>query len=224
MQQDTKNKYFDEFQQLGYFEKFDKKYFEEFEKELEEIIIPLKNNWETLSEKELDNLLSKFGKITRNETSQLRKKVLSESDTANTLLNIGLKYHSNNKILIEIISSINNMHSRYNLKITNDIFAFLLEQTKNKKVNFYISIFITELAQFKKYEKRYEYIISIPQIAPKKKSINTFYRVVNDNINDMSQEYKMSAIKTFETFLDNNPEIHETSREKYSVMISKLKE
>jgi hypothetical protein len=219
-----KNKYFEEFKKKGYFEKFDKKYFEEFEKELEEVINPLQNNWNNLSENDLESLLKKFGKITRDETSQLRKEVLSEGAIAKTLLGIANKYYNNSKMLTEIISSIDNMHNRYGLEITNDIFEFLAEQTKNKKVNFYVSIFITSLPQFEKYKYKWDYILSIPDIAPKKKSINTFYSVINNNVEDMPNKDKTNVIKIFEAFLNDNPNLHKTTIEKYSSMINKLKD
>lgn len=219
-----KDKYFKEFKQKGYFEKFDKKYFDEFEKELEEVIIPLQNNWSDLDEKELEVLLTKFGKICRNETSLLRKEVLTSISLDNTLLKIGSAYGSNSKILIEIVSSLNNMHSRYNLKITDDIFQFLLRQTENKKVNFYVSIFITELPQFKDYKNRVEYIMSIPKIAPKKKSINTFHRVINDNLDSIPLSEKLNAVKIFEIFLTDNPNLHDSTIKKYSSIINKLKD
>lgn len=211
-----KNKYFEEFIKKGYFE--------EFEKELKEVINPLQNNWNNLSEKDLESLLKKFGKITRDETSQLKKEILSEGAIAKTLLGIASKYYNNSKMLTEIISSIDNMHNRYGLEITNDIFEFLTEQTKNKKVNYYVSIFITSLPQFEKYEYKWDYILSIPDIAPKKKSINIFYRVINNNVEDIPNKDKMNVIKVFEAFLNDNPDLHKTIIEKYSSMIDKLKD
>lgn len=216
-----KDEYFKRFKEKGYFEKFDKKYFDEFEKELEEVIIPLLNNWNDLNEKELEILLKKFGKICRDETSLLRKELLSNDSLASVLLKIVAKYNDNTKIIIEIVSSINNMYARYNLKITNDIFNALLELTNNKKVNFYVSIFITKLPQFQILESKWDYILSIPKIAPRKKSINTFYRVINDTINNIPNEHRENIVKVFRLFLDNNS-LHESTVEKYSIIIEKL--
>lgn len=217
-----KNEYFEKFKEKGYFEKIDEKYFDLFEKELDEIIIPLSNKWEHLEEKELEVLLKKFSKICREETSLLRKEVLSENKLSDILLKIGNRYNDNDKILIEIVSSINNMYARYDLKITDDIFEFLLEQTNNTKVNFFVSIFITELPQFRFYENNLQYIMSIPSIAPKKKSINTFYRVISENMDNIPKKEKINAAKLFEAFLNKNPNLHESTIKKYSIIIEKL--
>lgn len=197
------------------------KYQEKVDKEVIEIINPIHNNWDNFTEKELEILLKKFGNVCRDETSLLRKSILSDNELAKDLLEIGDKYNNNFKILIEIVSSINNMNKRYGLEITDDIFKFLITQTKNKKVNFYVSIFITELPQFVSYAHKWDYIMSIPNIAPKEKSINTFYRIINDNINNIPDRYKIDAIKIFDkTLLNSN--LHETTVKKYSKIIIEL--
>lgn len=197
------------------------KYQEKVDKEVIEIINPIRNNWDNFTEKELEIFLKKFGNVCREETSLLRKNILSDNELAKDLLEIGDKYNNNSKILIEIVSSINNMNKRYGLEITDDIFKFLITQTKNKKVNFYVSIFITELPQFASYAHKWDYIMSIPNIAPKEKSINTFYRIINDSINNIPDRYKIDAIKIFDkTLLNSN--LHETTVKKYSKIIIEL--
>ena len=177
-----KDEYFKNFKQKGYLDRFDKKYFWEFEKQLEEVIIPLYDGWNKLSEERLEFLLKKLGQICRDEKSLLKNEFLTDDRLIPILLMIGIKYENNHKILIQIVSSINNIYIKYGLEITDEIFDFLLEQTNNIKVKFYVFIFITELPQFKILKTKWEYILSIPKIAPRKKSINTFYRVINDNL------------------------------------------
>ena len=198
------------------------KYQEKVDKEIIEVINPIRNHWNELTEKELEILLKKLVNICRDETSLLRKSILSDDELVKVLLKIGDKYDNNSKILIEIVSSINNMYRRYSLKITDSTFRFLINQTKNKKVNFYISIFITELPQFINYDHKWDYIMSIPNIAPKDKSLNTFYRVINDNINLIPDHYKINVIKIFEKAL-NNSNLHETTITKYLKIIADLR-
>lgn len=197
------------------------KYQEKIDKEIVEVINPIRNSWDSFAEKELEILLKKFGNICRDETSLLRKGILSDYQLAKTLLEIGNTYNSNYKILIEIVSSINNMNKRYKLEITDDIFQFLIVQTKNKKVNFYVSIFITELPQFANFDHKWEYIMSIPNIAPKDKSINTFYRIINENIDTIPENYKMDAIKIFDKTIHNS-KLHEVTVNKYLKIIAEL--
>lgn len=197
------------------------KHIEKVNKEIYEVIIPIMENWDNYKEHELEYMLKKFGNICRDETSIFRKKILSEKKLSNILLEIGNKYKDNTQILIQIVSSIDNMHDRYGLEISDDVFNFLILNTKNKKVNFYISVFITQLPQFTFYKDKWKYIMSIPDIAPKRKSINTFYGVINRNINNIPIEYKSSIISFFREAICNY-NLHVATVGKYEEIIKTL--
>jgi hypothetical protein len=194
---------------------------EKIKEEIELIINPIKNEWRNKSEKELEILLKNLGYVCRSETSIFRNKILSDTNLANTLLEIGKKYNKNSKILIEFVSSINNMYSRYKLEITDAIFEFLIELTKNKKVNFYVSIFITDLPQFSNCVYKWDYILSIPDIVPKDKSILTFYRVINHELAVIPDNLKSNIAGKFRLFLEK-PSLHEATVKKYLDIIGKL--
>lgn len=85
---------------------------------------------EHFNEDDMQRLLKKFGNICRDETSVFRKKILSEEKLLDSLLEIGNKYKDNIHILIEIVSSIHNMHDRYGMRISDKAFEFLLTHTK----------------------------------------------------------------------------------------------
>ena len=169
----------------------------------------------------MQKMLKKFGNICRDETSVLRKKILSEEKLLDSLLEIGNKYKDNTHILIEIISSIYNMHDRYGMKISDKTFKFLLAHTKNKKLNFYISIFITKLPQFEFYKNKWEYIMSIPNIAPREKSISTFYNIIDKNIDNLPSKYKPVIIAYFKKVISKYT-LHISNVEKYQELIKKL--
>ena len=197
------------------------KHLKKINEEINEVIIPIIDNWNNYKESELEYMLKKLGDICRDETSIFRKKILSEERLLDVLLEIGDKYKNNTYILIQIISSIDNMHERYGLNISDRAFNFLIKHTKNKKVNFYISIFLTKLPQFDSYKNKWEYIMSIPNIAPKKKSINTFYKIINKNINNIPIEYNTFIISYFkEIICDYN--LHIKNKKKYQDIINKL--
>jgi hypothetical protein len=198
------------------------KYIEKHEKEVNEIINPIHYSWNDFTENELEILIKRFGNLCRDETSVFRKDILSDNNLAETLLEIGGIYSNNCKILIEIVSSISNMHERYELKITNKIFQFLINQTNNKKVNFYVSIFISRLPQFNNYEYKWEYIMSVPNITPKDKSRNTFYHIINDNINTLPDELKPKIIAIFENYIEKS-NLHPYTVTQYSAIIQKLR-
>ena len=219
-----KRKYFKEFERLRNLDRYCEKSIANHEKEVTEVISPLYHNWKNFAENELEILLKKFGNICRNETSVFREAILSDNDLAETLLKIGDTFHENNKILIQIVSSIHDMHARYKLEITNKIYQFFIKQTQNKKVNFFVSIFIaTYLSLFTNYEHIWKYIMSMPDISPKKKSIDTFYTVINNNIDIVPCELKTEIIKVFENYI-NKTSLHPYIVTQYSTLIQKLKE
>jgi hypothetical protein len=199
------------------------KYILKYEKEVDEIINPIHYHWKEFTESELEVLIKKFGNICRDETSVFKKEILSDNNLVEILLEIANTYEHNNRILIEIVSSINNMHVRYDLKITNSVFQFLIDQTKNKKVNFYVSIFISRVPQFNNYKYKWKYIMSVPNIAPKNKSRTTFYHIINDNINAVPNELKNEIIMIFENYIENL-KLHPYTISQYSAIIEKLKE
>jgi len=198
------------------------KHQEQVLKEIVDVVNPILDNWENYTENELEYLLKKLGNICRDETSLVRKEVLPTKKIAETLLKIGNEYDNNHKILTQIVSSIHNMNDRYSLEISDDWFKFFIHQTKNRKVNFYVSVFITDLPQFASYEDKWKYIMSIPNIAPKDKSMHTFYQVINDNINIIPNELKTEIIKIFEKYITEK-KLHETTIENYQEIIEKLK-
>ena len=194
------------------------KHIEKINREINETIIPIMNDWSIFNEDDMQRLLKKFGNICRDETSVFRKKILSEEKLLDSLLEIGNKYKDNTHILIEIVSSIHNMHDRYGMRISDKAFEFLLTHTKNRKVNFYISIFITQLPQFEFYKDKWEYIMSIPNIAPREKSISTFYNIINKNIDNLPTKYKPDIVAYFEKVISKYT-LHISNIEKYQELI-----
>lgn len=216
------SKYYLESNKLRNSENFSEKYLMRFDKDLEEIVKPLINDWIKLSEKEIEVLMKKFGNLARDEYSRLHEAIFSDKEIADVLLTIANNNPNNHLIIREVVSSIDSMYSRYKLIITDDIFDFLVSQTKNKKIAFYVSIFITNLPQFKQYKDKWAYIMSIPKIAPKNKSINTFYRVINENLEEMPGKDKAAAIDVFKNYLVSNTNLHSTTILKFEALIDRL--
>jgi hypothetical protein len=146
-------------------------------KEMKSVIDDLQHHWKKKTEKEVEDLCKKMDKIARGENAWYRADALSDPSLPEELLHIGNAFNNNHIILQGIISSIDEMNSRYGLTISDNIFEFLLKHIQNKKVAFYIANFITEVPQFKNYDKKWEYILSIPNFAPKKK----FYTYIFKN-------------------------------------------
>ena len=67
---------------------------------------------------------------------------------------------------------------RYKLHPTDKIFEFFKEAASHKKVNYYVSLNISHFPQYISWKRRWNYLISIPNISPKKKSIENFHTEV----------------------------------------------
>lgn len=193
-------------------------------KEMKGIIDDLQHHWKEKTGKEVQDLCKKMGKIARGENAWYRADALSDPNLPKELLHIANAFNSNHIILQEIISSIDEMHSRYGLIISDDIYEFLLKNTKNKKVAYYIATFITDVPQFENSENKWEYILSIPHFAPKNNSRLLFHRIIDQRFTEIPESLKIEVIKIFQDYLDKNPDLHQYTKEEYEEIIKKLKQ
>ena len=134
--------------------------------------------WKSYNEENLEKIVSEFEKFPRKEFSISYIPMLTDSLLAEHLITIGKTFPANTHMLINIISSIGNMVWRYKLYPTDKVFDFFKEATTHKKVNYYVSLNISSFPQYTSWEERWDYLISIPNISPKKKSIVNFHTEV----------------------------------------------
>ena len=100
--------------------------------------------------------------------------VLTDSSLITSVFEIGKVYQNNLKLLINVISSLGNIVCRYEVTPSSEMFIFFKECTKKKKVNYYVSLYISSFPQYSNWDDRWNFLLSMPQIAPKKKSILNF--------------------------------------------------
>ena len=67
----------------------------------------------------------------------------------------------------------------------------------------------------------HEYIMSIPNIAPREKSILTFYNIINKNIDNLPSKYKPVIVAYFKKVISKYT-LHISNIEKYQELIKKL--
>jgi len=155
----------------------------------EELVL-LKNNiynWNSYTEGEVAMLLRDFEKYPREEYSEFYITVFSDNLLAEKIVEIAATYSDNTSILCNIISSLGNMIVRYRLIATDEIFNLFVKSTINKKANYFVSLFILSFPQYQYWNNKWEYLISIPTIAPKNKSILNFHTEVKKLVkNDAS--------------------------------------
>ncbi len=191
-------------------------------KEMNALIKDLKN-WRDLDEHEIEKKIERFEQIPRDEWSKYRTEALSEASLGEELKLIAKTYHKNSKILRNVVSSLGNQIERYNLSPSDSIYEFFLENRNHKGVNFYIVLFLTTFPQFEEYPGKWDFIMSIPKIAPQKKTREIFYKEIkNRRINELPNEYKVDVVQFFKSCIANNETIGEYTKNKYEGLINML--
>ena len=92
-----------------------------------------------------------------------------------------------------------------------------MEATKDKKVNYYVSLNISSFPQFSTWEDKWEYLLSMPLISPKKKSIVNFHREVKKLLSSnehIPSDILKKIIETLKSQISSN-ELSEYSRVDY---------
>ena len=104
--------------------------------------------WEEKDEFEIENLMKNFEKMTRIEGSVFYTKYFTDEEFANILLVIARKYPENKSIIIDIITALGMMITRYKLNETEEMYTLMLEYSSQKGVSAYVSIYFPFLKRF----------------------------------------------------------------------------
>ena len=159
--------------------------------------------WKSYNEGDLEKIVSDFEKFPRREFSTFYIPILTDTLLAEHLVTIGKIFLTNTRMLINIISSIGNMVWRYKLYPSDKVFNFFKEATTLKKVNYYVSLNISYFPQYSSWKGRWDYLISIPNISPKKKSIENFHTEVK-KILSTKEKIPFQVTKELPTILKNH--------------------
>ncbi|WP_143305674.1 hypothetical protein [Chitinophaga vietnamensis] len=160
--------------------------------------------WNMYSEEELETLVAAFEKIPREAVSSAYVSLLADDVLAEKLVEIGRAYEKNTNLLCNIISALGNMMKRYSLRPRRHIFDFFVAATKNKKANFYVSLFLSSFPQYNQWNGRWGYLTSMASIAPRKKSITNFHteikRVVKHHNDDIPSDTRIQIVRILDTY------------------------
>lgn len=159
-------------------------------------------NWKSYDETRLQKLMKEFEKIPREEFSSFFTPILTDKSLIENIGKIGEAFQSNSEILVNVISSLGNIVWRYKLDPSVEMFDFFKKAAKNKKVNYYVSLYITSFPQYHTWKDRWNYLISIPEIAPKKKSIVNFHTEVKKILNT-KEDIPLEVINKIITILSS---------------------
>lgn len=198
-------------------------------KENIEVLEELKDklcNWKCYDETELQILIYEFEKFPRKEFSLNYAPIFTNNILIENIVEIGKVFHSNQKISINVISSLGYIVCRYMPNPSSEIFNLFVEATKDKKVNYYVSLNISSFPQFSTWEDKWEYLLSMPLISPKKKSIVNFHREVKKLLSSnehIPSDILKKIIKTLKSHISSN-ELSEYSKVDYLKTISLLEQ
>jgi hypothetical protein len=160
-------------------------------------------NWKSYDETQLQKLMEEFEKIPREEFSSFYTPILIDKSLIENIVEIGEVFQANSNILINIVSSLGNIVWRYKFNPSAKIFDFFKKAAKNKKVNYYVSLYITSFPQYRTWEGKWNYLVSMPEITPKKKSMVNFHTEVK-KILSSKDDIPSEVIKKIITILNSH--------------------
>lgn len=177
--------------------------------------------WEEKDEFEIENLMKNFEKMTRIEGSVFYTKYFTDEEFANILLVIARKYPGNKSIIIDIITALGMMITRYKLNETEEMYTLMLEYSSQKGISAYVVIYLPFLTGFEKHPNHWEYYMSMRKMTPKKIAQQKLVGIIEQNINNIPEQYKGEIIHFLKERHDaaNN----DFGKKMYLEMIEKIK-
>ncbi len=145
--------------------------------------------WKQLPETEVFDAIKNFEKTTRWEGSKFYKDLFCDEKFARVLLAIGEEYKNDDKLTVNVISSLGYMMERYNLIETYDIYNYFESNMYRKKVAVNVSLFIVELDNFKNFQNKWEYIMNIKNMKPAKIAKSSFESIIKQHECEVPLKY-----------------------------------
>ncbi|MCI1693462.1 hypothetical protein [Aneurinibacillus aneurinilyticus] len=168
----------------------------------EEEMLRIINDLEALPENAL-SLIKKVYKETCAEIGVDRISFFSNPSMMEKLIKIAYNYEADEKNLELFVRTLVMISERFKVN-TQSLYSFLMRhaESKNKRIKFVVATRIVFLPQFDNYENKWEYILSIPKIPPKKDSMRVFRLVIKHRIDEVPDELKKEVINVMRKFLD----------------------
>ncbi|KNC90719.1 hypothetical protein [Trabulsiella odontotermitis] len=157
------------------------------------------------SDEEISILIKKLDMIVRAEWSKYYEEFFSDLSLANKIISLYRTRGFKASTIINIISVIGNMIKRYGLPPTKDFFELFYELKDQKKINYYVSLYIMQFPQFHQMKDKWEYLLSVPKIAPKNVSERNFYveiKRIIDSKEIIPSAYKNEVIISIRELVD----------------------
>jgi hypothetical protein len=154
-------------------------------------------DWNTLKDDELFQLIKEFEKMPRLAVSTCYNSLFNDAKLAENLLNIYESHKENSKLTVLLVSSIGNMIQRYHLSETKAIYEFMLDNAYKKNLGAYVALFLPKLKLFDQYEKKWQYIMQVKDMYPKKVAEHAFEILMDLFIDKIPIAYKAEVSAYF---------------------------
>ena len=180
-------------------------------------------------------LIKDITNIAISEITDINVKFLSNSEFIKQLEGLADIYLEDEKFMQFLIRSFERIVTTifYYAKLPNENYSYdtrniyniclKLMDAKNKNLKYWVASCITALPEFQNYEKKWEYLLSVPSLSPKEYSFVIFNRFVYNNFSTIPDEYRLRLIDTIKEFISDYPESYKANPKIYDETLSKLK-
>lgn len=151
-----------------------------------------------------ESIIFKLEQMSRKETNSNFIEIFSDEKLALKLVEIGDINKKNTLLISRILSLLGNMYRRYGLYISNKVWQFFLDCMHITKARYYVYLFLPIFPQFESYNRKWEFIMEMPNVAPTRSSLDNFYALIKSYLNDeilIPKEFKDRIISQFENIL-----------------------
>ena len=157
-----------------------------------------------LQEKEALIFIKIIEKTTRMESNIYRKEFFSQHNLYMQLIRIADKYNEYDSIIEQILWALGEISKRYKVS-DNSIFNFFVKyiNSSNRKIKLAVAAGIIFMPQFDNYKGRWDFILNMPTIPPKSKSMRLFRIAVDNRISEITNDFKEKIIYMINDFITN---------------------
>lgn len=168
-------------------------------------------------------LAKKLNSETCKEIGIDSRNFFSNEKITQDLIELIYKFENDEKVFEFILRAITNISFRFSIK-NKEVYQLLIKNinSKNNRIKFIIASHITYWDEFDFYPEKWDYIISIPKISPKKYSISLFRRIISQNINNIPLNIIEEVLLILVNYISKN-DLHLVIEEHYTETIIKLK-
>ena len=181
----------------------------------------------SITEEEAYQLILDIKKLAYGEQGDQTIEFFNNSLLFTSLIYLGDKYQSNEKLLAELVSVIGvqvRFKDHHDMENSNYHFLFKHKYHKSKKIQFLVASYLYEYPNFQdEWEGKWDYILHLPNLAPKKHSKDFFIWAMYRNKENIPNVFKDKFLNKMEQILNKGYFISENTQVKCDEILNNLK-